>query len=64
MSKWDLHPALGKAPIKTAQGIQRSNPTSGNATHQNTIAGVQIFMDEGMHFSTVLILEGKNNKSY
>ena len=58
MSKWDLHLALEKAPIKTVQGIQHSNPTSGNATHQNTIAGVQIFMDKDMHFTTVLIVGG------
>lgn len=62
MSKWDLHLALEKAPIKTVQGIQHSNPTSGNATHQNTIAGVQIFMDKDMHFSTVLIVEEKITK--
>lgn len=34
-----------EAPIKTVQGIQHSNPTSGNATFQNTVSGVQIFMD-------------------
>lgn len=62
MSKWDLHLALEKAPIKTVQGIQHSNPTSGNATHQNTIAGVQIFMDKDMHFSTVQIVEEKITK--
>lgn len=61
MSKWDLHLALEKAPINTVQGIQHSNPTSGNATYQNAIAGGQIFMDKDMHFNTVLIVEGKSN---
>ena len=60
MSKWDLHLALEKAPIKTVQGIQHSNPTSGNAPPKYNRWCTDIY-GQGYAFQHCPNCGGKNN---